>query len=55
MTRALGYVVLTFLFLWTALWAWANFTESGRIVVCLDDGGRWSYEQRKCEGARSPP
>jgi hypothetical protein len=24
-----------------------------RIDSCLDRGGQWDYEQRKCDGARS--
>jgi hypothetical protein len=24
-----------------------------RIDTCLDRGGQWDYEQRKCDGARS--
>jgi hypothetical protein len=55
MTRPFAYVALTFLILTILVWAWANFTVSGRISVCLDDGGRWIYEQAKCEGARSAP
>lgn len=55
MTRPFAYVALTFLVLTALVWTWANFTVSGRISVCLDDGGRWIYEQGKCEGARSTP
>jgi hypothetical protein len=28
------------------------FTLDGKIDSCLDDGGRWVYEQEVCEGAR---
>ncbi|MCB8819842.1 hypothetical protein [Microvirga rosea] len=55
MIQPVGFVILTFLLLGALLWTWATFTESGQIAVCLDDGGRWSYEQRKCEGSRSAP
>jgi hypothetical protein len=41
--------------LWGALIFWSEYTESGRIDGCLDDGGRWNYEQGRCEGNRSAP
>lgn len=28
------------------------FTLDGKIDSCLDDGGRWVYEQEICDGAR---
>jgi len=48
-------ILLALASFWAVVWFWSNFTESGMIDACLDDGGAWSYEQSKCEGARSSP
>jgi hypothetical protein len=55
MAKALVLVGLTIVGLWAGLFLWSNVTESGRIDACLDGGGRWDYEQSKCEGSRSSP
>lgn len=38
---------------WAALYAWGNYTESGKVDYCLDSGGAWNDAQDRCEGARS--
>jgi len=53
--KTLGAILLVLFTFWATDWIWANFTVSGRIDACLDDGGAWSFEQSKCEGSRSSP
>ena len=53
--KAAALVAFTFVLLWAALRFWGNYTESGRLDACLDQGGAWNYEQSKCEGTRSSP
>jgi hypothetical protein len=54
-SRPLVRLFLVLLALWAALHSWAHLTVHGEIDACLDDGGRWGYEQGKCEGHRSAP
>jgi hypothetical protein len=49
--KAFAAVVVAFGLLWVALYIWDN-TESGKIDYCMDSGGVWDYELKKCEGAR---
>ncbi len=57
--RTLSRASLAFILLLAALWGglyyWAHYTIDGKIDGCLDAGGRWDYEQGKCEGQRSAP
>jgi len=53
--RTLVALGLTLLVSWMVVWAWGNFTESGRIDACLDEGGAWHFEQSRCVLARSSP
>jgi hypothetical protein len=48
-------LALVLVALWAALFYWSNYTLDGQVDGCLDDGGRWNYEQGKCEGNRSAP
>ncbi len=51
MLKAFALVLLTFGLWWLALYIWDQ-TEHGKIDYCLDAGGSWDYELKKCEGAR---
>ena len=53
--KAVALASLTLVLIWAALRVWTNYTASGRIDACLDQGGAWSYEQSKCQGGRSSP
>ena len=51
MLKAFALVLATFGLLWLALYIWDQ-TEHGKIDYCLDAGGAWDYELKKCQGAR---
>ncbi len=51
MLKAFALVLVTFGLLWAVLYIWSQ-TEHGKIDTCLDLGGSWNYELKKCEGAR---
>ncbi len=53
--KTLGAILLMLFAFWATDWVWANFTLSGQIDSCLNDGGAWSYEQSKCHERRSSP
>jgi hypothetical protein len=38
--------------MWAAVYYVSSHTEFGRIDYCLDSGGAWDYELKKCKGAR---
>jgi hypothetical protein len=46
------FFVLGIVLIGLLVWIVGNYTELGQVDSCLDNGGVWSYEQSKCEGAR---
>jgi hypothetical protein len=49
--QAFAAILVFFGFLRLVGYIWDQ-TEHGKIDYCLDAGGSWDYELKKCEGAR---